>query len=171
MGSLKRIELAEAGAVGRVIHRIDREWMLLTAGTAERLNTMTASWGSVGVLWNRYMVNIFVRPERYTYGFIEEQDYFSAAFFGPRHHEALALCGAKSGRDIDKVAACNFTVAAGGEGGVYFQEADLVLICKKRYRTELDTAQMIDMDPGLYYGPHGGVHTMYMGEIVEVYAS
>ena len=170
MHTLKRIELAEAGAIGGVIHRIDREWMLLTAGTTERLNTMTASWGSIGVLWNRYMVNIFIRPERHTYGFVEEQDYFSASFFGPQYREALTLCGTKSGRDIDKVAACNFTVAPGKEGGVYFQEADLVLICKKRYRTELETSRMIDMNPDLYYGSHGGVHTMYMGEIVEVYA-
>ena len=171
MGNLKKLDLSQAGEIGQVIRRLDREWALLTAGTGESLNTMTVSWANVGVLWNRPMVNIYVRPERHTYAFVEAEDYFSLAFFPPEYREALALCGKKSGREIDKVAACRFTVAEGEMGGVYFKEADLALICKKRYRTVIDRAQMIDMDPSLYYGgSHGGLHVLYMGEILEVYA-
>jgi len=170
MGKLQRAELSQAGDVGRILRRIDKEWMLITAGTPEKLNTMTASWGGIGVLWFREMVNIFVRPERYTYEFVEAENYFSVAFFSPEYKKALALCGAKSGRDVDKVAACGFTVAQGIEGGVYFEEADLVLLCKKRYRTPLEADRMIDLDPTEFYNDHhGGVHVMYMGEIVEVY--
>ena len=169
MHNLKKLDLSQAGEVGRVIQRIDKEWMLLTAGTSERLNTMTASWGSVGVLWHKPMMNIFVRPERYTYEFIEAEAYFSGAFFPPEYKEALTLCGRKSGREIDKVKACSFTVAEGEAGGVYFKEASLVLICKKRYRVALEPEQMIDIAPSLFYGEHGSPHVMYMGEIVEVY--
>ena len=170
MGNLKKLDLSAAGEIGRVIRRIDKEWALLTAGTKERQNTMTVSWASIGVLWHRPMVNIFVRPERYTYEFVEAEAYFSLAFFSPEYREALSLCGKKSGREVHKASACGFTVAEGAEGGVYFQEADLALICKKRYRTALETSQMIDVDPALYYGGHhGGVHVMYMGEIVEIY--
>jgi len=82
----------------------------------------------------------------------------------------LTFCGAHSGRDVDKVAHCGFTVAQGEGGGVFFREADLVLLCEKRYRTELTPNQMIGFDPALYYNnKKGGLHTMYMGEIVEVY--
>ena len=167
---LQKIDLDQIGEVGRLLHRIGKEWMLITAGTPERLGTMTASWGSLGVLWHRPMATIFVRPERHTYAFVEAEDYFSVAFFGPEFQEALTFCGKNSGRDVDKVAACGFTVAAGAEGGVFFQEADLVLVCKKRYRTPLELDLMTGFDPDQYYGDHGGVHVMYMGEIVEVYA-
>lgn len=170
MRSLEKVDLTRAGDIGRVIDAVGKEWMLITAGTPERLNTMTASWGSLGVLWHRPVVNIFVRPERHTYGFVEVHDRFSVAFFGPEHREALAFCGKHSGRDVDKVAHCGFTVASGAGGGVFFQEANLVLICEKRYRSELTFEQMMNFDPTLYYNEKkGALHTMYMGEIVEAY--
>jgi len=167
---MKKIELSQAGTIGDVIRRIDKEWFLLTAGTKEKCNTMTASWGGVGVLWHKPMATIYVRPERYTYEFVEGSDHFSLSFFAPEYQKALAFCGKESGRDVDKIAHCGFTVAEGQTGGVYLAEADLVLVCKKRYRAPLELANMIDTDPAPYYGGgHGGVHVMYMGEIVEVY--
>ncbi|MCL2588525.1 MAG: flavin reductase [Oscillospiraceae bacterium] len=171
MDHLAKIELAQSGDFGRVIDRIGSDWMLITAGTPEQLGTMTASWGSTGVLWHRPMVNIFVRPERHTYGFVEAEDRFSIAFFNPSYREALTFCGKHSGRDVDKVAHCGFTVAEGEGGGVFFREADLVLICEKRYRSPLTFDQMMNFDPNLYYNEKkGGLHVLYMGEIVEVYA-
>lgn len=168
---MKQIELSQAGAVGDVIRRLDKDWALLTAGTRESLNTMTVSWGNVGVLWHKSMVTIYVRPERHTYEFVEREEYFSLAFFAPEHRDSLVFCGKQSGREYDKVAECGFTVTEGTAGGVYFEEADLVLICKKRYRAPLEIKQMIDTDPAPYYGgSHGGVHVMYIGEIVEVFA-
>jgi len=168
---MQKIDLSQTGDIGKVMDRIDKEWMLITAGTPDRLNTMTASWGGLGVLWHRPMVNIFVRPERHTYEFVEAQAFFSVAFFGPEHRDALTFCGKQSGRDVDKVAKCGFTVAAGETGGVFFREANLVLLCEKRYRTRLEPDHMIGFDPEQYYGDHGGVHVMYMGEIVEVYTN
>ena len=170
MSSLQKIDLAQTGDIGGVIDRIGKDWMLITAGTPDRLSTMTASWGSLGVLWHRPVVNVFIRPERYNYGFVETEDRFSVAFFGPAYREALTFCGKHSGRDGDKVAHCGFTVAQGEGGGVFFREAELVLLCEKRYRSELTLDQMIGFDPGEYYNDKkGGLHTMYMGEIVEIY--
>jgi len=167
---MKKIDLSQSGALGNILHRIDKEWLLLNAGTPERHNTMTVRWNNFGILWHRPMATIYVRPERYTYEFTEAEDYFSLAFFAPEHRESLIFCGKESGRDHDKTANCGFTIAAGTEGGVYYKEADLALICKKRYRVPLELDNMIDIDPTLYYGgKHGGVHVMYMGEIVEVF--
>ena len=62
--------------------RINKDWMLVTAGNQEKCNTMTASWGGAGVLWNKPVSFIFIRPQRYTMSFIEREPYYSLAFFG-----------------------------------------------------------------------------------------
>ena len=33
--------------------KISKEWMLITAGDEEKSNTMTASWGGVGIMWRK----------------------------------------------------------------------------------------------------------------------
>ena len=167
---MQKIDLAQTGDIARLLHRIGKDRMLITAGTPEGFGTMTASWGGLGVLWHRPMVTIFVRPERHTYGFLEAEESFSVSFFGRQYQEALTFCGKNSGRDVDKAAVCGFTPVPADEGGLYFQEAELALLCKKRYRAPLDLDRMTGFDPTPYYGDHGGLHTMYMGEIMEVYA-
>lgn len=88
---------------------IAEEWMLVTAGSPGDWNTMTASWGGFGHLWNRDVAFVFVRPTRHTYGFMEREARFSLSFFGPGMRKALALCGSLSGRDVDKAQAAGIT--------------------------------------------------------------
>ena len=82
---------------------IGKEWMLVTAGTKEKFNTMTASWGGIGWLWNKPVAFVFIRPERYTYEFVEENDHLTLSFLGEENKKIHAVCGSKSGRNIDKV--------------------------------------------------------------------
>ena len=145
--------------------KIGDEWALLTAGTTSGYNTMTVSWGGMGVLWRKPMATIYVRPQRYTFGFIEQSDEFTLSFFGPQWKKALSYCGAVSGRDEDKFAACGFHVAAAGQAP-YIQEADLVLVCKKRYWNDLDPAHM-DAEALQEYKAKD-YHRMYLGEITQV---
>ena len=84
---------------------IGKEWMLVTAGNKDHFNTMTASWGGIGFLWNKPVVYVFIRPERYTREFVDAKGAFTLSFLGEEHKTAHKICGAKSGRDIDKVAA------------------------------------------------------------------
>ena len=91
------------------IELIGKEWMLVSAGDKEKFNMMTASWGGVGVLWNRPVVFAFIRPERYTREFIDAKNEFTITFLGPEHRKAHSICGSKSGREIDKVAATGLT--------------------------------------------------------------
>ena len=84
-----------------VFSLIDEDWMLITAGTAERCNTMTASWGGLGVLWRKNVATVYIRPQRYTFEFVEREDYFTLSFFGGDYRPQLALCGSKSGREVD----------------------------------------------------------------------
>ena len=82
---------------------IGKEWMLVTAGTKEKFNTMTASWGGIGWLWNKPVAFVFIRPERYTYEFVEKNDYLTLSFLGEENKKIHAVCGSKSGRNTDKV--------------------------------------------------------------------
>ena len=91
------------------LNLIGKQWMLVTAGTSEKFNTMTASWGGLGWLWNKPVAFVFIRPERYTHGFIEASDCMTLSFYGEEYREALKICGTKSGRDTDKVAATGLT--------------------------------------------------------------
>lgn len=97
---------------------IGKEWMLVTAGTKEKFNTMTASWGGIGWLWNKPVAFVFVRPERYTYEFIEKSDYLTLSFLGEANKKIHAVCGSKSGRDTDKVKATGLKPVFTEQGNV-----------------------------------------------------
>ena len=140
-------------------------WTLITAGTPDHCNTMTASWGGLGILWNKPMATIYIRPQRYTFEFLEKYDTFTLSFVSPQWKKQLAHCGAVSGRDEDKFAACGFHVAAAGQAP-YIQEADLVLVCRKRYWNDLDPAHM-DAEALTNYQAED-YHRMYLGEITQV---
>lgn len=145
---------------------IGDEWMLITAGNEEKFNTMTASWGQIGVMWEKPVLNCYIRPQRYTNEFVSEGDYFTASFFGSgNQREALALCGSKSGRDCDKVSESGLTPVF-GKYAPYFKEARLVLCCRKIYTQRIDPAGFMEASIGRNY-PSGDYHHMYIGEIVE----
>ena len=153
---------------GNVFRRIGDQWMLVTAGDKTACNTMTASWGGLGVLWNEPVATAYVRPQRYTKGFMDARPYFSLSFYGEEYRKALALCGTKSGRDMDKVKECGFTVEYGIGDTPYFAEAELVLICEKLYADELREEKFIDPSVGEKNYPQKDWHTFYIGKIVEV---
>ena len=151
-----------------VFSLIGDAWMLITAGSADRCNTMTASWGGLGVLWGEPAATVYVRPQRYTKEFIDREDYFTLSFFDESWRKELALCGAKSGRELDKIRECGFTVACGEGGAPYMEQARLVLVCRKQYAQDMDpNAMPADVKEKWY--PNQDYHTMYLGQIVEVY--
>lgn len=153
---------------GNVFSMIDNQWMLVTAGTKDRCNTMTASWGGLGIIWNKPVATCYLRPQRYTREFVDHEEHFTLAFFGEEHRKALAFCGSKSGREVDKVAECGFTVAASDCGAPYFEEAELALVCKKLYTGEIDPAGFHDAALREKNYPNHDYHKIYIGEIVEV---
>ena len=152
---------------GNVFRRIGEQWMLVTAGDKTACNTMTASWGGLGVFWREPAATIYVRPQRYTKEFIDRQKYFSLTFFGEEYRDALNLCGAKSGRDVDKVKECGFTVEYGQGDTPYFAQAELVLICEKLYVGELQPEGFLDRAEAEKWYPRQDWHHVYIGKIVE----
>jgi len=143
------------------------EWALLTAGGAEGFNTMTVSWGAVGELWGKDAVFAFVRPQRYTHEFLDSSDFFSLSFLGPGRREVHAVCGAKSGREVDKVRETGITPVF-ADGTVYFAEAESVLVCKKMAVQRFDPAGFLDSGIAENY-PMKDYHSIFIGEITAVY--
>ena len=145
---------------------IGKDWMLLSGGNSDSYNTMTASWGGLGVLWNKNVVFAFVRPQRFTFDFMSKNEYFSCAFFDESYRSALAYCGKYSGRDVDKVKECNLTPEF-SENAPYFEEANTVIICKKLYVQQMNEGSVIDESIKANYNGDD-YHHVFVGEIVKV---
>ena len=129
-------------------------------------NMMTASWGFIGEMWNKDCVIAAIRPQRYTMDFVDREEYFTLSFYGDLK-EIHTVCGRQSGRDIDKAAATGL-IPVFSDDTVYFEQARLVLVCKKRYCGQLKADAFTLGDCGELY-PQDDRHNMIIGEIVKVY--
>ena len=148
---------------------IGNDWMLITAADGEKINTMTASWGTAGILWNKPVGVCFIRPQRYTYAFTEATDRMTFAFFSEEYRRALQYCGSHSGRDGDKFVATGLTPAfTEGEHSVpYPAEARLVMVCRKLYADDLK--EDCFLDPALLANYKAkDYHRFYICEIEDV---
>ena len=148
---------------------IQDDWMLITAKNKEgRINTMTASWGGFGILWGRPVCFCVIRPQRYTYGFVEEAERLTLSFLRDGYRHALTLCGTKSGRDGDKIAEAGLTPVS-EDDYVTFAEACLVVCGKKLYVSDLEESKFLD--PSLVESkyPNRDFHRVYICEIEAVY--
>lgn len=162
----KRIEPAEI-AVNPIV-KVGTEWMALAAGREGDMNAMTIGWGTWGVLWGRPVVTVYVSSSRYTYQFMERNDYFTVTGFPEEYRQALSYIGSHSGRDGDKLSDAGLTVEYTELGNPIFSEADLAVECRLLYSQELDREQSPEGIRAMY--DRGvGVHTMYIGEIVNVW--
>lgn len=144
----------------------DKDWALVTAGNMEDYNTMTISWGSMGTLWSKPIVTIYVKPIRYTYQFLEENDYFTISFFPDDYKKDLGILGSQSGRDGDKVSLTQLTLKQLKEG-VTFKEATRTIVCKKIYYQDLDIQNIPDKAIEKYYEKEEP-HRMYIGEVIDI---
>ena len=150
-----------------IFRLIGKDWMLITAEKDGKANTMTASWGGAGVLWGKNVVFAFVRHSRHTLGFMDAADRFSLTFFPEEKRQTLAYCGKVSGRDADKIAVSGLTLIH-QEGAPCFEEARLIISCRKLYAQDIVPEAFVDADllPA-WYGD-SDFHRMYVGEVLSV---
>ena len=149
--------------------KIGKDWALLTAGSKAKCNTMTVSWGGVGVIWNKNVVYVFVRDSRYTKEFMDNGEFFSLSFLDDSYRSALSYCGTASGRDEDKFEKAGLTPAY-RHSIPYPDEANLVFLCKKMAAVPMGKDTILDKSVmPKFYGDED-MHTMYVGEIIEVMA-
>ena len=145
---------------------IGKDWMLITAAKEGKVNTMTASWGNMGVLWNKNVCIAYIRPQRYTYEFVENSDKLTLSFFDEKYREALKYCGTKSGRDCDKMADMELTTAM-VDGAPIICEASLVIVCRKLYADDIRKENFTEDSPLVNY-KNNDFHRFYICEIEKV---
>jgi len=162
-------EIAPEALTDNVFKAIGRDWMLITAGTAGGFNTMTASWGGLGILWGKPVAFVFVRPQRHTFGFMEAGSHYSLSFFDETYRKVLNYCGTTSGRDVDKVAETGLTPLPGSTGAVLFEEARLAMECRKLYAQDLTEANFVDSAIVDQAYAARDFHRMYVGEVVRIW--
>ncbi len=165
--SFKEISFKEVKE--NVVKLINDDWALVTAGDEKNFNTMTVSWGSIGELWFKDVATIYIRPQRYTKEFLDKKDCFTISFYPESQKDALKLCGAKSGRVVDKVKETGLTPVF-DEEAPYFNEAKLVLVCKKMAVSKFEPENFIDESIMDTYSQKD-FHYIYYGEIEKVLIS
>ena len=164
--SLKEISPRE---LGNAMKMIGDDWTLITAEKKDgSVNAMTASWGFMGVLWNKPVCAVFIRPQRHTLGFAEEAERLSLTFFDEAYRAALRLCGTKSGRDTDKIAEAGLTLCHTDSGVPYFGEAKTVLVCRKLYEDALKPECFLDAGIRAANYPAEDYHKVFVCEIERV---
>lgn len=171
---LSRYDKIEASDLpDNVIQLIGKEWMLVTAGNKGSYNTMTASWGGVGYIWERPSTFIFIRDTRYTYQFLQQEESFTLSFFDEKYRNALRICGTRSGRDTNKIEEAGLTPLETPSGLMSFGEARMIIECKKMFVQELDYANLTEpyktkvMEES--YKNESSKHQMFISEIINIW--
>ena len=157
-----------------IFRLFDEKWALVTAGDKTDFNTMTISWGSLGSLWGspgkaKPIATIYIRPCRHTFKFLEEQDRFTISFFDEAYRKDLAVLGAKSGKDCDKLALTGLTPRF-LENAVTFNEANCTMVCRKIYSQDMDPDRFLPEIKEEFYpdAPGGEPHRYYIGEVEAI---
>ena len=147
------------------IKLVSDEWMLVAAGNEDNYNMMTASWGYFGEMWGKDTAVTVIRPQRYTKEFIDNEEYFSLSFYGD-NKDIHKICGKKSGRDTDMAKGSGLTPVF-DNNTVYFEQARLVVICKKIYCQKIEPECFVDKSIiDKWYDDD--FHYAYVGEIEKV---
>lgn len=155
------------------IQLIGTEWMLITGGDKSGFNTMTASWGGIGYIWEKPVAFTFVRNTRFTYQFLEKNNGFTLSFFTEDYRGALKICGSKSGRDSDKIKEAGITAIETPSGLMSFKEARMIIECKKMFVQELDLNHLDkDVKESViadFYKGDAAKHQQYISEITNIW--
>ena len=162
----KRIE--PSGLSDNPMVKLGEEWMLLSAGSEGDMNAMTIGWGTWGILWGRPVVTVYVSSSRYTYEFMERNEYFTVTGFPEEYKDALSYMGSHSGRDGDKLSESGLTPEFTELGNPIYEEANLAIECRLLYKEVFDRDQVPDNIKSMY-DRGTGVHSMYIGEIVNIW--
>ncbi len=141
----------------------------LTVKAGNKLNTMTIGWATCGWIWQKPIMMVAVRSSRHTFGIMEAAGDFTVTVPKGGMDKEIALCGSKSGRDVDKFKMGSLETSKGTKvvspiiktPGYHYE-------CKIVYKTAMNPAYLDkDYDKSLY--PQKDYHTLYFGEIVACY--
>lgn len=141
---------------------------LITAGNLKDHNTMTATWGGIGQLWDSPVATLYVRPQRYTREFLDREKFFTTSFFSDQFKDILKFCGTNSGRNVNKDEKTGLTPKIFGES-VAYEEAELVFVCEKQYRNMMEPENILDEKIIKTFYDEQDFHIVYIGKIVQTF--
>lgn len=141
---------------------------LLTVGAPGQTNSMTIGWGTFGTLWGMPVFNVYVSEDRYTHGLMEANETFTVTFLGEKHRDDVIYLGTHSGRDGDKISQTSLTLAYTESGTPYFEEAFLVIECRKQYGAPFDVSRLGEIPASFYGRSNIGIHSAYVGQIMQI---
>lgn len=153
---------------GNIIKLLSQDWMLITAGNTTSSNTMTASWGGLGHLYNKPVTFCFINPARYTYQFMEKGDTYTLTFYTETYRDALKYCGSHSGKNTDKTKNTGLTPILTPNGSPAFAEAWLIIECRKLVSQSL-TPESLSNEALRNEWTGKPMHKMYIGEILNIW--
>lgn len=147
---------------------INEDWMLVTAVNSDgNVNTMTASWGGFGIMWNKAVCVCVIRPQRFTSAFVKDSDRLTLSFLEEGNREALKICGTKSGRDCDKIKEAGLKTIVEGDIA-YFDKSRLTIVGRKIYVSKFYEENFIDKSIIDSKYPLRDYHDVYVCEIEKV---
>ena len=147
-----------------------RNALLLAAGDRTKSNAMTIGWGGIGTLWQKNALTVYVAEKRYTKEFMDRSDYFTVMAFDEENGKVLQYMGTKSGRDGDKAQALGLHTAYTENGTPYYTEATMVIECKIMYAAPFDPDGFkSDVPKNMYRHFPAGIHSMYIGEVINAW--
>lgn len=164
MSDFRNIDIAEFKTKP---FELKNKWMLITAEKDGKVNTMTASWGGLGVMWNKEVAFVVIRPQRYTKEFVDSADSFSLSFFDESYKKDLAYLGKASGRDEDKIGNTKLTTVL-DDNIPYFAEAETVILAKKLYMQPMGAEFFLDKDIIERWYPESDFHYLYIAEVTKI---
>ena len=151
-----------------IFSAINDEWMLVTAVNSKgKVNTMTASWGGFGIMWNKPVCVAVIRPQRYTSEFVKDSQRLTLSFLEDGNKEALKICGTKSGRDCDKISEAGLKAIV-EDDYAYFDKSRLTIVGKKIYVSKFHEENFIDKSIIESKYPKRDYHDVYVCEIEKV---
>ena len=143
---------------------------LLAAGDKEKSNAMTIGWGGIGTLWGRTALTVYVAEKRYTKEFLDKAEFFTVMTFDVKDSKVLNYMGYNSGRDGDKAQALGLHTSYTANGTPYYTEATMVIECKIMYAAPFDpNGFKSDAPKKMYANFPAGIHSMYIGEVVNAW--
>jgi len=149
--------------------------VLVTTQADGKVNTMTISWGTLGIQWGKPIFTVFVRQSRYTKTFLDKNPEFTINVpVGTCDKQILAVCGTESGRDVDKFQKLGLTQVPGETVSVPgIAQLPLTLECKVIYRQDQDlSALRADLRTACYKpgtANETDFHTAYYAEVTAAY--
>ena len=147
--------------------KFNKDWALVTSGDKRSFNTMTISWGSMGTIWNRNVITIYIRPDRYTWEFLQRSEYFTVSFYDETYRADLSILGTLSGRKENKLSKTSLTPFFIKDDIISFKEAKETFVLKKIYMAQMEYDKEPEYAQKIYVN---GIkpHYLIMGEVVDI---